>query len=807
MNRFNHGDQGGDPAREKAHATGVSAHDVDATQVERDIAHLAALGEWDPNMDNEKLKVIEETIADHDIEAELALEHELEENSPYPEVVAAVSNVDDPSLPANTVRAWILGMTFVTIGSGLNMLFSLRQPTISLGSIVAQLCAYPVGMFMAKALPTRKFSFFGIPWTFNPGPFNKKEHTLITIMANVSFAGGAAYSTYTVEAMRGFYKIDWGFGFAIMFTLVTQMLGLGLAGLFRRFLVEPPAMIWPAILPNCALFNTLHDVEDNDPTQTNGWVVPRFRFFLIVLGAGFIWYWFPGYLFQALSVFAWVTWIKPNNVLVNQLFGGFTGLSLAPPFTVFTLDWTMIASYTGSPLMSPWHAIANCMIGVVVFTWIVTGAIHYSGNWYSDYLPLSDSLSYDNTAGPYKVANILTPQYTLDLQKYKEYSPIYLSTTFALQYGLSFATIIAVVVHTALYHGKDIWTRFRTARTEPRDIHGRLMMAYKGVPQWWFMAMFAVMIGLGFASVLAWDTKLPWWGFVLAVFISAAWMVPIGMIMAITNVAIGLNVFTEYIISYILPGRPIAMMAFKTLGYITMSQGLTYAMDLKMGYYMKVPPRTLFWGQLVASAWSCFVQVGVLQWAFANIPDICTRTQASKFTCPNGRVFFNASVIWGVIGPQRMFATDGTSVYGVLQWFWLVGFLMPLAFYFLAKRFPRSPLKYLNAPVILGGTGNIPPAVPMNYLMWGLVGYIFNKHIRSRYRGWWLRYNYILSAALDAGLALATILIFFTITMTKTPAPKWWGNNVVESTMDNQGTAVRKVLEKGQIFGPPPGSW
>jgi OPT family oligopeptide transporter len=241
-------------------------------------------------------------------------------------------------------------------------------------------------------------------------------------------------------------------------------------------------------------------------------------------------------------------------------------MSLAPPFAIFTLDWTMIASYSGSPLMSPWHATANTMIGVVVFTWIVTGAIHYSGKWYSDYLPISDSSSYDNTASTYQVRKILTPEFTLDLKKYKEYSPIFLSTTFALQYGLSFASIIAVVVHTGLYYGKDIWNIARNSRKTPRDVHIRLMEAYKDVPQWWFMGMLAIMVGLGFWTVLAWDTKLPWWGYVLAIGISAAWMVPIGMITAITNVSIGLNVFTEYIISYMLPGRPIAMMVFKTFG-------------------------------------------------------------------------------------------------------------------------------------------------------------------------------------------------------------------------------------------------
>jgi OPT oligopeptide transporter protein len=69
---------------------------------------------------------------------------------------------------------------------------------------------------------------------------------------------------------------------------------------------------------------------------------------------------------------------------------------------------------------------------------------------------------------------------------------------------------------------------------------------------------------------------------------------------------------------------------------------------------MKVPPKTIFWGQFWASLWSCFVQVGVLLWAFANITGICTEDQKNNFTCPGGRVFFNASIIWGVIGPARV---------------------------------------------------------------------------------------------------------------------------------------------------------
>jgi OPT family oligopeptide transporter len=208
-------------------------------------------------------------------------------------------------------------------------------------------------------------------------------------------------------------------------------------------------------------------------------------------------------------------------------------MSLFPP-AIFTLDWTMVASYSQSPLMAPWHALGNTLIGTVFFTWVVVGAIHYTGNWYSDYLPISDSSSYDNTGSPYVVRKILNKNFELDLQKYKDYSPIFLSTTFALQYGLSFATIIAVVVHTALFHGKEIWNTARKSRKMPKDIHMRLMEAYREVPQWWFLGMFAIMVGLGLWTCLGYDTKLPWWGYVLAIVIAAAWMIPIGMIYAIT---------------------------------------------------------------------------------------------------------------------------------------------------------------------------------------------------------------------------------------------------------------------------------
>lgn len=157
-------------------------------------------------------------------------------------------------------------------------------------------------------------------------------------------------------------------------------------------------------------------------------------------------------------------------------------------------------------------------------------------------------------------------------------------------------------------------------------------------------------------------------------------------------------------------------------------------------------------------------------------------------------------MIWGLIGPQRIFSPG--QIYSGLFWFFGVGAIVPVIFYFAARRFPRSPLKYLMAPLIFGGAAQIPPATPLNYLSWGVIGFIFQKLIRQRYFAWWSRLNYLTSSGLDLGLALSTLFIFFAFTMNNVQAPTWWGNTITTATLDAQDTAVQAMVAEGQHFGP-----
>lgn len=275
--------------------------DHDATEIvqnteehsQHEIAFLRKLHRWDPNLSADVADGVLHIRDELDLAAELELINLIENNSPYPEVRAAVRNYDE-EMPASTIRAWVIGMFMVMVGSALNMLFSLRAPSIIITAFVAQLIAYPIGRGWDLVMPKRQFSLFGCRFSLVPGPFNMKEHTLITVMANVSFNGGSAYSTDVIVAMRGFYKRDLGFLWNILLTLATQMIGYGFAGLLRKFLVWPSSMIWPTNFVNTSLFYALHDRSPTDPARANGWSIGRYRYFLLVLIGSFVWYWFPG---------------------------------------------------------------------------------------------------------------------------------------------------------------------------------------------------------------------------------------------------------------------------------------------------------------------------------------------------------------------------------------------------------------------------------------------------------------------------------------------------------------------------------
>jgi hypothetical protein len=128
-----------------------------------------------------------------------------------------------------------------------------------------------------------------------------------------------------------------------------------------------------------------------------------------------------------------------------MMFGYESGLGMS----IITFDWSQIA-YIGSPLATPWWAEANVAGGFVFFFWIIAPALYFTNVWYSKFMPMASRGSFDNTGAKYDVSKILDSNMRFDEEAYKAYSPIFLSTTFALSYGISFATITATIVYVLI---------------------------------------------------------------------------------------------------------------------------------------------------------------------------------------------------------------------------------------------------------------------------------------------------------------------------------------------------------------------
>ncbi|KAG0286287.1 hypothetical protein BGZ98_005151, partial [Dissophora globulifera] len=307
------------------------------------------------------------------IQAEL----EEEDDSPIEEVRLTVSNTDDTSLPCNTFRMWSLGLIFTAVVSFVNQFFYLRQITITIGYSVIALVSLPIGHAMARVLPTRKFSIFGWSFSLNPGPFSLKEHILIGTM--VACNTSTAYAVDIVILQNVFYGDRKPFIAGLLLVWTTQITGFALAGAIRRFLVRPAHMVWPATLVTATLFRSLHasSTTEEDDGRTS-----RMKYYLLIALGSLIYYWFPGFIFLSIGTISWMCWIKPDNVVLSQLTGS-SGLGIG----TIAFDWAALSAYV-NPLITPWFAQLNILIGFILVVYIAVPIAYYTDLWGSKNFPI-----------------------------------------------------------------------------------------------------------------------------------------------------------------------------------------------------------------------------------------------------------------------------------------------------------------------------------------------------------------------------------------------------------------------------------
>jgi OPT family oligopeptide transporter len=310
-----------------------------------------------------------------------------------------------------------------------------------------------------------------------------------------------------------------------------------------------------------------------------------------------------------------------------------------------------------------------------------------------------------------------------------------------------FGVYTSTLTYAALYHRHEIAmgfkALFKSFRKKTRlveehtlDVHNRLMKSYADAPEWWYLICLLVALGFGVAAIVGWDTHttpgVVFYGFLLCI----VFVIPVGIIKAMTGIEVTLNVLAEFIGGSFVEGNALAMNYFKSFGYVTCAHAIGFCNDLKLAHYAKIPPRHTFFAQMVATFVSSCVCIGVLNFQMTQINEVCTPDAQYGLTCPGVNTFFTASVLWGTVGPTRVFGVDGHYTETLVGF--PLGVLIVVLFWGLGKKFPQwTWIRQIHPVAIMyGGIVWAPynmsyvwPSVPIAYFSW--------IYLKSRYLGLW----------------------------------------------------------------------
>ncbi|KAK3182148.1 oligopeptide transporter 6 [Lecanicillium sp. MT-2017a] len=765
-----------------------------------------------------------------DLKAEAAIIHY---HSPYPEVRSVTDAYDDPAVPVETFRAYFLGLTWMAGATALNTFFSPRQPTITLSSTVLQLLLAPCGFIFARVLPDWGVTVFGTRHSLNPGPWSYKEQMFATIIFNVGNGTGGTYYVYLVQKLPQYLNQKWvTFAYEIILALSIQCFGLGFAGLLRRFVIKPITAIWFKVLPTLALNRALL-IPEKKGEVVNGWKIPRYRFFVVAAVAMFFYFWIPNSLFTALHAFNWMTWISPQNFNVGMVTGFYGGLGFNP---VATFDWNV--SGTGM-LVTPFFSTLQ-QYGARVLSGLIIIAMYWGNNYWSAYMPINSNEAFDNKAQIYNISRVLTEDSTIDVEKYKEYGPPYFSGCWVLGQGSWFAwypmtlfyvsirqfqqmKIAAITMYEGIVHRKAFYD-------EEEDAHSRMMSKYKEVPDWWFLGILLFSLALGIIALQVYPLNTPVWVLFAVVGISAVFLVPSALLMAQANVNMGFNVLFQLLGGVWFVGNPLALIIVTAYGQNFNVQAENYISDQKMAHYAKIPPRAIFRGQIISVFCNCFIFIGMLNWMVDNFNNgtLCTWSNKSHFVCTEAVLVFSSAIEYGTFGVRNMF-----KMYPILPWCFLMGAAIGTAWALVQKygskvkdysrkhwkegvfstvdKYLYIPMEYLawfDPAVFWAGSLNWSGGNNLSYATNGLyISYIFMHHIKRRYGPWWEKYNYLLEAGFDVGVAVSGIIQTFALDFATPVNLNWWGNTVATAGVDfesyNQKAPLLPVPQQG-YFGLPP---
>ncbi|KAL5526996.1 hypothetical protein ACEPAF_8725 [Sanghuangporus sanghuang] len=685
-----------------------------------------------------------------------------------------ISLEDDTTQPVLTFRMWVLGIGLSCFGAVLGQIFYFRPQTIFVSQLFLQIIGYIFGKVLEEIIPgpgnpsARLQMTDNRFWRFmNPGPFNIKEHVAITIFSSTAADSALAISIFATDEL--YYNLEPNIASGIFTLIGSQMIGYGLGGMMRSFLVYPTYMVFPNLLPTVQLFDALHRGKGIFMQKK------RVKFFWAIFVVIFVWEWLPEYIATTLTGISIFCLANQDSAWFTRIFGGAAGNEGLGMFA-FCFDWNYVGSGGGSmgALFTPLSTLLTLYVGTAIC--ITAFCVAFATNaWHGKNFPWLSQALYNFNGSRYDQLLILDDRFLLDEQKLEQVGlPYFASSQVLTKIGSSLA-IGATIVHVFLWYGRDVINVIKKERSgESVDPHRAKMKVYPEVRMWWYLAVFLGSFAMAMATIYTSKSNLPWWGLIVGLIISAVFLPFVTTVYAITGFAPDMENLVQMIGGAIIPGNPQANMYFSLYGYNTLLQARGLIRDLKMGQYTKLPPRVTFLVQSLGTIIGGLLNYVIMKVIVDAQREVLLDIQGTNVWSGQQVQSFNSDAItWGALGKQ-LYKPGGR--YAIVPFSILIGLAVPVPFWLIHQKFPKLHADKVITPILCWALGYLSVGINTSVFTTFMLA-VFSQYYLRRYRPRWFRkYNFLMSAALDGGTQVMVFIYTFAVgggSGTVRPFPTW----------------------------------
>ncbi|KAL1885467.1 hypothetical protein Plec18167_000961 [Paecilomyces lecythidis] len=695
----------------------------------------------------------------------------------------------DDGEPSLTFRCLFLASVLSCFQAVMTQIYYFKPTFVTIQGTFIVIIAYFLGKAWAAFLPRgdklearwRERGGQGRPplWIriisfFNYGHWNLKEHAVCSITATSASNASAVSSVFAAQKL--FYNLPLTATTVVLSTISIGLFGYGLAGLFRPIAVWQVDAVYWGTLPVVKSLQGLHwqDLKGSKPL----------RYFWYAFAGMFSYEWFPAYIWpwlNSISIPCLASMHATGNTasILTTLFGGSVNNEGLGLFN-FSFDWQYITSYQTS---LPLTLQANAAVGFLV-CYIVMLAIYYGNGWGSKSLPFMSTqlLSQNGTTYP---STEVFPGAVLDESALAKYGIPRLSGTFAYAMFMANAAIGAMVAHCFFFWGGDIKRAYKGARKAVYDDRHHQHMAehYKETPWWWYIFVLVFSFVIGLVVVIKENITLPVWAYILSLVVGIVFAPFSAILYSRYGNGIATNNLSKLLAGLILPGRPVGNMYFACWSHNTISNTVNLCNDLKMGEYLKIPPRVMFVTQCYGTILGAFINYAVMiavvtgnsetlvsgngdsSWSGATIQ--AYNTNAASWAL--SKYLYKAGTTYQIVPIGLAIGAGAVAVHRAVVHF--------------VPKIRGFSLKDFNFPQFIQYAGYIPYNQSQTCVIWSQLsaGFFVQYYLRNYHPRIFKDYSYLVTGAFDgASLTVLFILSFavFGAGGRSIPFPSWWGNNV-----------------------------